>query len=158
MNYELLAVRTAKKFVKNYNDESDALMLAHQEAMDCRDCEDLLQLGIDAFAWIMSADCKVRLALKNGNYEEFESQQTALQMLCRAWLLPCEYAERWIAIQQNTGNKPENQAAFRQCCIEMQAIVKSFEPLDRLEMTAALQGLQDYVLSEFEDDKTVEFL
>ncbi len=158
MIHELLAVRTAKKYVKNYNDESDALMQAHREAMDCRDCEDFLQLGIDAFHWILAADCKVRLALKDGNFEEFESQQVVLEVLARCWLQPCKYAEHWIQLQQQAGNEPDNLVLFRKCCVEMAAIVESFEAIPEKEMTAALQSLQDYALEEYEHDKAVPFL
>jgi hypothetical protein len=158
MIHELLAVRTAKKYVKNYNDESDALMQARREAMDCRDCEDFLQLGIDAFHWIIAADCKVRLALKDGNFDEFESQQSVLEILARLWLQPCKYAEHWIQLQQQAGNEPDNLVLFGKCCAEMTSIVNSYEPVSEIQMTAALQNLQDYALDEFEHDKAVPFL
>lgn len=62
MQHESLTFRTARKHLENLQAEAD-VMMAHHEAMECHDCEALVQLGIDAFDWVMRADSDIRQSL-----------------------------------------------------------------------------------------------
>ena len=113
MSMDNLALRTARKHVQNYSYESDDLMLRHAEAIDCRDCEDLLQLGIDAFKWLGRADRVIRSAVYRGLAEYDPSLDVALAALYAEWLKPCTFAEGWIAQQEQRGFRVDNLAEFR---------------------------------------------
>ena len=43
------SLRTARQQVRLFEDQSADLLREHHRAMECRDCEDSLQLGIEAF-------------------------------------------------------------------------------------------------------------
>ena len=60
-----IILRTARRHVANFADECDVLK-DHQQAMECRDCDAVLQLGIDAFAWLVRADERLRSAIYSG--------------------------------------------------------------------------------------------
>ena len=51
-----LAFRNARNHVRDFAFEGEELMAKHSQAMECRDCEAFLQMGIDAFHWILRAD------------------------------------------------------------------------------------------------------
>ena len=103
-------------------------MLRHAEAIDCRDCEDLLQLGIDAFKWLGRADRVIRSAVYRGLAEYDPSLDVALAALYAEWLKPCTFAEGWIAQQEQRGFRVDNLAEFpSSCCEEVRAIVEAHE-------------------------------
>jgi hypothetical protein len=156
-----LAFRTAQKHVENYEKESHDLMAEHREAMDCLDCETFLQLGIDAFGWLMRADRELRISLSEGALEAYtEGVSEALQQLCKAWLRPCEPARKWIAMQTERGYRVDNLAEFDKCCEEMEAIVE-FHERDRDGsdgLPLPIAQLRDEALSEFDRGETAEFI
>ena len=74
----------AQKRVKDFQ---DVLTESQQSATDALDAEDWMQVGIDAFNWIMRADRKARLSI---DVEERSSawkvDAAVLETLCKAWL------------------------------------------------------------------------
>ncbi len=159
MSIELLALRTARKHVQNFERESTAavVMQEHHDAMECRNCEDFLQLGIDAFHWVMNADCRMRVAVSEGDVAADDSFELLLLALCSQWLVPCAFAEQWIARLEADGFKLDNAEEFRNCRREMSAIVKSFDFNDEEELPARMAELQDQALDAIRNDKTAEF-
>jgi hypothetical protein len=148
-----LAFRTARLHVHNYSDQSDDLMRRHAEAIECRDCEDFLQLGIDAFKWLGRADRVIRSAVYRGVAEHDPSLDVALATLYAEWLRPCTFAERWIAQQESRGYRVDNLAEFRVCCEEVRAIVEANE--GTLE-NDALVALRDDAIDAHRKGETIE--
>jgi hypothetical protein len=154
-----LAYRTADKHVRNYEQEGKDLMAEHREAMDCRDCETFLQLGIDAFHWLIRADRELRIALANGAEDAYSKEiADGFKVLCKAWLNPCEYANKWIAKQIEQQHSVENLAEFKKCCEEMEAIVEFNENGDSDGLPLPIAHLRDEAISEFDNGQTAEFV
>lgn len=118
-----LAYRHAHKLVGDYKTEAGDLMVEHRAAMDCRDCEDFLQLGIDSFDWITRAAGAVRSQAILSDDPVFSQGESALKQLRSAWLEPCRFAEGWAALQLAQNYTVSNLEGFRDCCKKMQAIV-----------------------------------
>ena len=57
---ENIILQVARGRVDKYAGESVDLMRQHAEAMECRDCEDYLKRGIDAFKWVQRAQDMLR--------------------------------------------------------------------------------------------------
>lgn len=117
-----LAIRSARLHVKSFSDESDVIQ-SSSEALECRDCEDFLQLGIDAFRWLNRADEHIRRAVFAGVPHNEEADR-ALIALYKAWLAPCAVAEGRVASQENRGYQVDNLAEFRNCVAEVEALLK----------------------------------
>ena len=158
MGTDTLDYRTAQKHVQNYKKESEVLMQAHQEAMNCRDCEAFLQLGIDAFRWIIRADRVIRKAVYKGVTEYDSDLDDQIAFLCREWLAPCEFAEKWVAKQLEREYQLENLVEFRKCCEEMQAIVEAQGQSDGEPLPTAMIELRDKAIDEYLNGQTSEFV
>lgn len=153
-NGEALVLRIARSRVKDYTDESD-LMKQHHQAMDCRDCEAFLQLGIDAFTWLIRADRDIRSAAFDKKIEWGEQFDEAFEALFRSWLEPCGFADDWIKVQLQRGSSVDNLAKFRECCEQVEAIVESFQETDLPEPMAKLR---DDAVVRYHDGETAEFV
>lgn len=151
-----LAFRTAKKHVTNYRLESD-VMAEHYKAMNCRDCEAFLKLGIDAFAWVTYADAVVRSAAYEGAIELDPTFDHAIEVLCEGWLKPCEKAEQWIADLREHGYVPDNLEQFRQCCREMEAIVRFHQNLDSESLPDSMVALRNQALDDHRNGQSETF-
>lgn len=133
-------------------------MRQHRQAMDCRDCESFLQLGIDAFDWIVRADQVLRGAMYQG-FEGFDHNEAedAIRALCRSWLAPCTRANEWAVVQNQRDFRVDNLDRFRQCCAEMQAIVNAQDAKEE-PLPDALADLQDEAIQEHLNGETAEFV
>lgn len=154
---ETLTLRTARQRVRDYQSESDDLVARRPEAIEGRDVEALLQLGIDAFRWLIRADAEIRAAVFSGALPHDEAREAALGALCKAWLAPCEFAERWVAAEVQRGRAVDNLAEFRKCREEMQAIV-AFQEGGSDELPPALAELGDRAATEHRHGETAEFV
>ena len=108
------SLRLAKKRVEEYRDQ-DAIMSQHQEAMACRDCEDFLEHGIEAYNWLRQADRVLRQAAVEG-FGVSEEARDALAALYRVWLNPCPHAEERIKQQEERNFRLRNLHEFRAAC------------------------------------------
>jgi hypothetical protein len=154
-----LSYRTAREYVRNYEREFEDVMLPQrEEAIDCRDCEAFLQLGIDAFEWICRADLALRAAAATGADEYTQRLDESLKEFCKRWLAPREHAEAWIKRQLDRGFEVGNLAKFRQCCEEMRAIVKFNSDHADKQIPDALIPLRDQALKDFDNGQTAEFV
>lgn len=148
-----VALRAARRHVSSFADECEILR-NHREAIECRDCEAVLQLGIDAFAWLIRADECIRGAVFSGM--EYDPQaDEVIRELFRGWLRPCEPANQWIDALLGKGYHPDNLEEFRRCEREVRSIVKA---IDADGMTDAMRDLRDRALAEHRDGKTAEFV
>jgi hypothetical protein len=149
----ILALREARRHVYSFADESE-IMRNHREAMECMDCEAVLQLGIDAYHWMILADETLRRCTYRGDRCEAEMFQL-LERLFREWLKPCSIANEWIAIHKSRGYDLANLEEFRKCEREVVAIVGSF---DGDAMTDPLREVRDSAVMEHRNGETAEFV
>ncbi len=152
---DLLAFRFAREHVDAFESESDDLMKHHRAAMECRDCEAILQLGIDAFQWLVRADETIRAAIFSEAAEQDDEIDVATNQLFRGWLVSSERIRVLITMTLERGYVPDNLEEFRRCQAEVAAIVRS---LDSAELTRPMCDLRDAALREHADGETSEFL
>lgn len=119
-----LAFRTAREQVQLFTDQSRELLAEHCMAMECRDCEDFLQLGIDAFRWIQRAYDHMRQCVYDKKVAFSQEAENAVTDLYASWLLPCNHAQKWAQIQLDRGYYPDNLDEFRQCREEVEDILE----------------------------------
>lgn len=153
-----LAYQHAETQLKQYSEQSEKLIAEHREATDCRNCEAFLQMGIDSFEWIMRADRAFRLAVYREEIQHHSEAESTIENWCRQWLLPCEFAERWIEMQQTRGYSVDNVEEFRKCVSEMSAIVDNFGAGNNAPMPEPIRVLRDEAISEHNDGQTAEFV
>jgi hypothetical protein len=151
---DVLALRQARRHVENFNDELK-LMTQHREAMDCLDCEAFLQVGIDAYTWLVRADETIRKAIYLELAEYDPKTGSCIQELFRAWLNPCSFAHWWIDQQLKRGFQVDNLKEFRECENQVRAIVNSF---DSDALTDPMRGLRDSAVTEHSNGETAEFV
>ena len=151
-----LTLRIARQHVERFQDEAETRpepfqVRDHDEAIDCFDCEAFLQLGIDAFAWIVRADETIRHAVFSGAFED----HSHLVSLCfQAWLTPVPYANSWIAACLDRGFDVDNLDEFRECERQVRAIVAS---LDSSDFPESLRDCRQRAVTEHENGETAEF-
>ena len=148
------SMRFARSRVQEFSDE---VMNAHQHAMECRDCEMLLQLGIDAFHWLILVDHRLREDMFRHGMAFDPQVQVAIETLCRAWIRPCVEAEKQIAIQLERGYTISNLSIFRECREEMVGLVEAIEDGDEV-FPPALSELRDEALREHRNGETADFV
>ena len=102
--------------VSRYAHEFDDVITRHEDAMECRDCEERLQRGIDALRWLQSAERTLRQADYEGLRTFSPEAQQALYNLYEMWLATCEPANKWIAALGTKGYVPDNLALFTEAC------------------------------------------
>lgn len=149
--------RNAREHIRAFAGEGDCLIDRHNEAMECRDCEAFLQMGIDAFNWLVKADLVLRKAAADGDFSYTQDVDEKLKHLAKWWLRPTKVAEEWIKVQQQRGYSLENLQEFRKCCEEIRAIV-AFNELEGEELPATLIPLRDSAIAEQLNGETAEFL
>lgn len=154
---ETLALQTATSHVEQYVKQYEFVKREHCEAMDCYECEAFVQLGIDSFRWLLRADYGLRQGIYSDKVGYDAKAEASLQRLFRTWLVPCEFAERWAAVQSDRGMVVSNLADFRKCCEEARAIVESIDDNDADAMSEQLAILRDQAIYEQQHGETVEF-
>lgn len=125
------SLRLAEKHVEEYRDY-DVLISQHKEAMECRDCEDFLALGIEAFKWLRRADKILRHAAIKG-LDVSADAVGALATLYHLWLLPCSHAEERIKQQEEKKYHPRNVKDFREASEFVKREVRMLEMEEQLE-------------------------
>lgn len=124
---ENVALRLAQLCVHEYADECRDVLKDHAEAMNCRDCEEFLQKGINAFKFLRYAEEVMRQADYRGIESFTEELRETVGKLYGAWSGPCEMAEKWITALDKEGYVPDNLKAFREACDQVQEIVEQQE-------------------------------
>ena len=131
-----ISLRLAEKHIEEYRDK-DEIISRHHEAMECRDCEDFLELGIEAYKWLRLADRMLRQAAVKGIDVSAEVTD-ALATLYRHWLIPCSHAEERIKQQEDRGFVLRNADAFRNAREQVKQQVRLLGMEEQLE--SAFQG------------------
>lgn len=107
---------TARYQVEQYREQGDALMADHQAAMECRDCEDFLQLGISSYEWLAKSEQTLREASYGGQIEFTPELRDLIDSLYVIWQTPCSKAESLIQQTQSRGFRLDNLDRFREVC------------------------------------------
>jgi hypothetical protein len=147
-----VALRAARRHVNTFTDESEILQ-DRPDDVASQDCEAFLQLGIEAFFWLVRADETIRAAVYGGMPHDPRADE-AIRELFLAWLRPGNRANQWIQ-SLSDASAPANLAEFRRCEREVLAIVKSWQGD---ELTDAMRELRDRALAEHERGETAEFV
>jgi hypothetical protein len=111
-----IPLNLAQKRVHAYAEQYDDVIALHHQAMDRMDCEEFLQLGIDALKSLRMAEETLREAAYEGIFEFRPEVREALDTLYNAWLRPCEAAGEWIERLRLSQHVPDNLDAFRKAC------------------------------------------
>lgn len=151
---ESQVLKIARRRVNGYQRESE-WMKSHREAMECLDCEAFLQLGIEAYQWLLRADQAIRRSVFEDAIEWPADLNGTLELLFRRWLDPCEFARQRISVQESRGYEVANKDEFLDCCEQVEAIVSSFD--DR-QLPNGMAVLQDEALAEYRNGETAEFV
>lgn len=114
-----LVLRLAQLRVHDFADESAALASRHQDAMECRDCEDFLRRGIEAARFLRIAENIFRDADYRGIAKFDADLQRSIESLYVAWFSSVETAEKWIHNLDLRHYVPDNLAEFRRACEQM---------------------------------------
>ena len=121
--------------------EFDPILVDHKVAMDCRDCEDFLALGLRAYKWLTSCDEARHEADAQGLIDYRGETYHEVTDLFRQWLRPCLHADKWIANLERHGYSPENLTNFRDACAKVAATIEEREWLVR--SSAAFHSLAE---------------
>lgn len=119
-------VPTAYEIATKRVGEYSSLMAGHARAMDCRDCEDHLLLGVEAFHWIERAKDDTVRAIANAE-AELQGACKALERLYRDWLAPCERAIQWAQAVAASNCGIPNYGTFLECCNRARAFLLALE-------------------------------
>ncbi|MDZ4818927.1 MAG: hypothetical protein SGJ20_08150 [Planctomycetota bacterium] len=150
---DFLAYRTARSHIHAFTDESEGIFPGPHQAMECHECENFLQLGIDAFNWLTRADAENRKAIFSGRIEHDSQVDDAIDALYHAWLKPCGVAEKWIASQIGRGFELDNLEEFRKCVAEVRAIVSE----DNEEVSGELADMRDQAIECHKRGESLEW-
>ena len=100
--------------------------------MESYDCEDFLQLGIDAYQWLRRADSILRKAASEGRNVS-DDAKAAIDTCYKAWLAPCERAEALIRQQQERNYEIRNLNRFREAVAAVKAQLCQTDIYDAIE-------------------------
>lgn len=115
MNNSLI-VELAQIQVARYRHDLDEVMKHHVEAMECRDCEEWLQKGIETFQWLQWAEKILRQADYEGLYSFTpEMRQTIVSMYAN-WLAPRDSVLHWVEELRAKGYLPDYVSEFETAC------------------------------------------
>jgi len=105
-------------------DRTEQLLKDHEEAMECRDCEDFLRLGIEAFQWLRKAHQNIQDDVYQGRSVYDAHVEHAITKLYQRWLKPYNTAERWMKNLKDQGFELDKAVDFARCCHEASAILE----------------------------------
>lgn len=133
-----LSLQLAKKFVEEYESRYDDIMRRHCEAMECRDCEEFLLQGLNAFRWLRHAEETFRqaavenLCTSQEDMELLKKGIEALDVLFAAWLRPHGDAEKRIASLAGQFDVA-HAADFRRACEYAERKMQKIEMQNAIE-------------------------
>ena len=153
----IIALRAAKREVYLYRrefrrfrksqrsqsrDRVEQLLKDHEKAMECRDCEDFLCLGIEAFQWLQKAHQSIQDDVYHGRSVYDEHVEHAITKLYQGWLKPYHTAERWMTSLQGQGFELDKAVDFVRCCHQASAILEE-RTMAEAARRARLQSADD---------------
>ena len=97
---------------------SREILADRRDADQRQDCDDCLQLGIEAFRWLQKASAGYQDDVYSGRSEYDDDAERQITDLYERWLKPCTAAKSWIVDLHERGLPPGNSGEFHRCCIE----------------------------------------
>lgn len=153
-----LAYRQARDHVRSFSDESEQVMKAHKQAMECLDCEAFLQMGIDAFNWLIFADEMVRTHIhEHPKPDETNDVANRLYELFECWMKPVVVAKKLIGKHESRGFALDNVKEFEACVASAEAILRAAVGEKRI-LSTTLESILSEAVLEFERGETSEFV
>ena len=113
-----LARHAIARYEQDAND--DSLIRASIQGQDCLDCEAFLEKGIQAISWLERSEQALIEAANEGLIEFTTDMEAAIEELYVSWLRPCNYANQWIAVQEQRGFDVKHLEVFREACARAQ--------------------------------------
>ena len=137
-------VRGFRREFKKYNrlllsTAEHKLLHEHVEAMESRDCDEFLRLGIEAFRWLEKARADIRADVLAGHAVYDPELEATITRLYERWLAPCTRAEDWARAQTTRGYALDNAKEFHDCCEATRDILESRQFHSRVR-TVRLEG------------------
>ncbi|MGW8256122.1 MAG: hypothetical protein ACWGMZ_01420 [Thermoguttaceae bacterium] len=126
-----IAMEAAMREVAAYSNQSVEIMQQHNLAMECRDCEDFLQLGIEAFNWIQRSWQNYQQRIFDGQASHDPQVEKRFTELYRHWLETGDKVGQWIRIQTGRGYYPDNLDEFKKYCEEVRDILEQRSLLEK---------------------------
>ncbi len=127
-----LELQLASNRVDRFSRDCEHWKVAHQEAMECRRCEDTLKRGVEALKRIRDADSVAREAACQGIEvdEEFFRTVRNLYEIC---LGDCESLESLINRVLGNGYNIDHLCEFRAACEEARNVLDAMALIDAAE-------------------------
>jgi hypothetical protein len=147
-----LSYQTATHGVQAFVRTANQLGKHQQQAAELQECESYLQLGIDAFHWLMRADEHYRRAVFSQQIVYDPAFDQAFDALCAEWLKPVLAAEGWLASLAKRALSPPNAIEFRGCVEEMRAMLTESK-----ELGGEMAVLRDEAIRAFRADEGDEW-
>lgn len=107
----------------------DAVMRDHLEAMDSFDCQETLDRGIQALAWLERAEQTVVSAEEDCLVEYSPVVHELIDRLYRTWLNPCHQAEAWATRVLERGYSIDNLPEFRKSCARARTWIENADAI-----------------------------
>lgn len=137
-----IAYRLARDQVQRFRNELDPMVGQDVQVLE-NESEDLLQLGIDAYQWIVRAERRLRENAHGGNVDHPADAIAAVADLYKLWLIPGALIEARIAQQSAIG--AENAAEFLDVCLAVR------EKLNAMAWVGKSRKLRDKPAHEASD-------
>ncbi|MBX7073795.1 MAG: hypothetical protein K1X71_11665 [Pirellulales bacterium] len=128
---DCLAYRTARNSVHAFRSEGDEIVVRREVVASPGECESLLQLGIDAYAWLERANRDIVTAIRQGQTQPAAELDRAIEALYRMWLPSAATLEQ-ISQQIQHEDPPPNLSRFRECEQLVREKVAEFDKLRSL--------------------------
>ncbi|MDZ4784019.1 MAG: hypothetical protein SGJ19_27540 [Planctomycetia bacterium] len=156
---DYLAYRTASDQIRafasvgeNPDENRNKSTLTAAATMEAAECESFLQLGIDAFHWLIRADEQYRKAVFSGALEYDSSFDASFDEMAQRWLKSGAAADAWIESLAGRGLAPANLHDFRECLRQIRSIVEEND-----EVTGEIAVLRDQAIEAYHAGDTDEW-
>lgn len=118
---ELIGI--ASQSVADYREQADEWLKNHVVAAECRECEDCLDAGLEAYKLIGCVDTLLHKGAEQDIIDLTHELQEALLSLYDAWLVSSNKAEIWMASLSERGESPKNALEIRAAIAAAREIV-----------------------------------
>ena len=113
---------------------TDSVLQDHAIALECRDCEEMLERGLRAYKWLMTCDESRQAADARGLLDYRGELYEEVTNLFRQWLESARQAERWILRLEQQCYTPANLSQFLEA---RESVVTTIEDRDWLVRSSA---------------------
>jgi hypothetical protein len=148
-----LKFRHVREQLSLYEQQSESCMLDHEDAVRCRDFEELLAIGIALCDLVHRLDEEWRRQVRSGNLQYDPAADSAIQSLYELWFRPCDKLRATLQQLEDRGFTIEGAREFRQRCDEVRGILT---PDEEFFAGDALVSLRDKTIDEHRRGETTD--